>query len=166
MTPLPAALDGGQALIAWRLDRADRAVGWESGEGARLFGGRWNRKGQRAVYFSLDPSTTILEKAVHAGFAMLDRVPHVMTGVVIADPRTVQVVGPEAIAKAEWLRPGILIAAQQAFGDTLLAAHDFIVIPSVVSSLSWNLVFDPARVQGKYALKQQKPFELDRRLRG
>ena len=170
MTPLPAALlagaeRSGAELIAWRLDRVDRAADWSSGEGARLYGGRWNAVGQRAVYLSLDPSTTILEKAVHGGFSMLDRVPHVMTGVVIEDPAAVRVMVPAEIPKSAWLRPGTLNAAQQAFGGQLLVAHAFLVIPSVVSSLSWNLVFDPARAQGKCVLKQQKPFELDRRLR-
>ena len=56
MTPLPIAL-GGAELIAWRLDQAAYAPTWDSGEGAYRVGGRWNSKGVRAVYCSIDPST-------------------------------------------------------------------------------------------------------------
>ena len=56
MTPLPAAL-GGNELVAWRLDAAIHASTWASGEGAFLHGGRWNSKGVRAVYCSIDPAT-------------------------------------------------------------------------------------------------------------
>jgi hypothetical protein len=74
MTPLPVAL-GGSELIAWRLDQAAYAPNWDSGEGAHRVGGRWNSKGVRAVYCSLDPSTAILEFAVHKGSRALDTVP-------------------------------------------------------------------------------------------
>ena len=30
-------------------------------------------------------------------------------------------------------------------GDALLTAHEFVVLPSVVSTHSWNLIFDPVR---------------------
>ena len=59
MTPLPAPLDG-SALVAWRLDQARHAATWDSGEGAHLVGGRWNTRGVRAVYCSIDPATAIL----------------------------------------------------------------------------------------------------------
>src|ERR1700679_4047133 len=60
MTPLPASLGGG-ALMAWRLDQAIFATTWDSGEGAYLVGGRWNSRGVRAVYCSIDPAIAILE---------------------------------------------------------------------------------------------------------
>uniref|UniRef100_UPI003F94965A RES family NAD+ phosphorylase n=1 Tax=Rhodoblastus sp. TaxID=1962975 RepID=UPI003F94965A len=78
MTPLPAGL-GGSELVAWRLDRSSFAATWDSGAGAYLEGGRWNGKGVRAVYCSIDPATAILEVAVHTGFEALDSVPHVLT---------------------------------------------------------------------------------------
>jgi NitT/TauT family transport system substrate-binding protein len=63
VTPLPAALARGSELIAWRLDWERHAALWSSGEGARIEGGRWNSVGQRAVYCSLDPAITILERS-------------------------------------------------------------------------------------------------------
>jgi RES domain-containing protein len=67
--------------MAWRLDQASFAASWDSGEGAYRVGGRWNRKGVRAVYCSVDPAAAILEVAVHKGFTALDAIPHVLTAV-------------------------------------------------------------------------------------
>lgn len=163
MTPLPALL-GGTELVAWRLDQTSHGATWNSGEGAYRMGGRWNSKGVRAVYCSLDPSTAILEVAVHKGFKALDTVPHVLTALAISEPASVQVVDPSSIPNSNWLRPGIPSAGQQAFGDALLARHKFIVIPSAVSTRSWNLIFVGARASGSFLLRSQEAFALDTRL--
>lgn len=163
MMPLPAAL-GGSGVSAWRLDLAKYAATWDSGEGAYLVGGRWNSRGVRAVYCSLDPATAILEIAVHKGFEALDTVPHVLTQIEIIEPAGVFVVQPSDVPNANWLRPGIPSAGQQAFGDSLLAAHKFVAIPSVVSTASWNLVFVASNAAGAYAIKSQQVFALDTRL--
>jgi RES domain-containing protein len=161
VTPLPAPL-GGTELVAWRLDQANFAANWDSGEGAYRVGGRWNGRGVRAVYCSIDPATAILEVAVHKGFKTLDIVPHVLTAISIAEPATVHIVDPAAIPNPNWLRPGIPSAGQQAFGDALLARHSFVVIPSAVSTHSWNLIF--VGTNGGYAMRSQERFALDTRL--
>ena len=163
MTPLPAAL-GSRELVAWRLDQATFSATWDSGEGSYRVGGRWNSRGVRAVYCSIDPATAILEVAVHKGFKALDTVPHVLTAVTIADPASVYVVDPASIPNPNWLRPGIPGAGQQAFGDALIARHKFVVIPSAVSTHSWNLIFVSTTAAGAYAVRSQEPFALDTRL--
>lgn len=163
MTPLPGAL-GGDTLVAWRLDHQRFSQTWDSGEGAYLAGGRWNSRGVRAVYCALDPATAILEVAVHKGFRALDIVPHVLTSMTVSDPGAVHVVEPEDIPNPNWLRPGIPSAGQREFGDALLSRHPFIILPSVVSTHSWNLIFVAAQVQGRYAVAAQERFALDTRL--
>jgi len=163
VTPLPAPL-GGDQLVAWRLDEEKFAAAWDSGEGAYRVGGRWNSGGVRAVYCSIDPATAILEVAVHKGFRAMDTVPHVLAEVAIADPSRVHVVYPPSVPNPNWLRPGIPSAGQQAFGNGLLANHTFILIPSAVSTPSWNLIFDSTTAAGAYALKSQERFALDTRL--
>jgi RES domain-containing protein len=163
LTPLPPPL-GGSELVAWRLDLARFSAAWDSGEGAYRVGGRWNGKGVRAVYCSIDPATAILEVAVHKGFKALDTIPHVLTAVTIIGPSSVHVVHPASVANPNWLRPGIPGAGQQAFGDALLARHKFVLIPSAVSTHSWNLIFVGATAAGAYALRAQEPFALDTRL--
>ncbi|WP_413990709.1 RES family NAD+ phosphorylase [Labrys okinawensis] len=163
MTPLPIAL-GGTELIAWRLDQAVHASTWDRGEGAYRVGGRWNSKGVRAVYCSLDPATAILEVAVHKGFSALDTVPHKLTAAVIHDIAAIHIVDPSTVPNPNWLHPGIPGAGQQAFGDDLLKRHRFVAIPSAVSRYSWNLIFVASVASGEYALKLQEPFALDTRL--
>lgn len=163
MTPLPAPL-GGSELMAWRLDQAIYGATWDSGEGAYRSGGRWNSRGVRVVYCSIDPATAILEVAVHKGFKALDTGPHVLTAMVITEPSSVHVVNPASIANRNWLRPGIPSAGQQSFGDALLAQHRFVLIPSAVSTHSWNLIFVNMTASGAYAVRSQEPFALDTRL--
>ncbi|WP_331375346.1 RES family NAD+ phosphorylase [Sinorhizobium chiapasense] len=163
MTPVPIAL-GDTELIAWRLDQAGYAPTWDSGEGAYRVGGRWNSRGVRAVYCSIDPSTAILEVAVHKGFRALDTMPHVMTAAVITDMAAVHVVDPASVPNPNWLRPGIPSAGQQAFGDDLLRNYRFVAIPSAVSIHSWNLVFIASQAASGYAVKFQETFALDTRL--
>lgn len=163
MTPLPVPL-GGSHLIAWRLDQARFASTWDSGEGAFQFGGRWNSKGVRVVYSCLDPATAILEVAVHKGFKALDTLPHVLTALHVVDVSGVHVVQPADVSNVNWLRPGIPSGGQQAFGEALLAKHQFVVIPSAVSTHSWNLIFDPTKATGAYQQHIQEAFALDTRL--
>lgn len=163
MTPLPGAL-GGTELLAWRLDQAVYGSTWDSGEGAYRVGGRWNSAGLRAVYCALDPATAILEVAVHKGFHALDTVPHVLTAALIADAGAVHVVKPDDVPNPNWLRPGIPSAGQQAFGDELLRRHRFVVIPSVVSTHSWNLIFLAGPAASHYSVRVQERFALDTRL--
>ena len=85
------------------------------------------------IYTSLDPSTTILEVAVHAGFEVLDAVPYRMLELAILTPAQVHVVQPEAVPNPNWLRPGAVSAGMQKFGADLLDQHPFVLIPSVVS---------------------------------
>jgi RES domain-containing protein len=163
MIPLPGLL-GGTELIAWRLDERLFAATWELGEGAYRFGGRWNSQGIRAVYCSIDLATAILEVAVHKGFRALDTVAHLLTSLIITDLSEVHVVQPEDVPNPNWLHPCMPSAGQQMFGDGLLGAHKFVLIPSAVSTYSWNLIFVSATASGTYELRNQEPFALDPRL--
>lgn len=159
--PLPPPLGSGE-LVFWRLDQASHAAVWDSGEGGFLAGGRWNSRGTRAVYAAMDPATAILEVAVHKTFRVLDIVPHTLTYARILDAGAVHVIAD--VPNANWLNPGMPSAGQQAFGDSLLKQHAFVLIPSVVSRHSWNALFDPVRARGLYQLVAQERFALDGRL--
>jgi RES domain-containing protein len=164
MTPLPGALAPGAPLVAWRLDAAIYAATWDSGMGAELGGGRWNPKGLKVVYTSLDPSTTILESAVHRGFTVLDSEPFILTSLVIEDPTNVKIVWPQDVPNPAWLHGGIPSGGQQGWGAQLLDAHPFVAFPSVVSKLSWNIVFRTDKAAGCYSLLEQDHLVLDTRL--
>ena len=50
---------------AWRIVKAKHAATAFDGEGARLFGGRWNSPGTRMIYTSATLSLAALESLVH-----------------------------------------------------------------------------------------------------
>ena len=163
MTPLPGAL-GGKVLVAWRLETTRHLPTWQTAHGAFLVGGRWSPAGRRVLYTSLDPSTAIVEVGVHKGFDTLDTVPHTLLEIEFSDPAPVHVVDPATVANPHWLHPGAVSTGQQAFGDSLLASHPLVVLPSVVSSHSWNLLIDVASAAGLFKLRRREPFALDPRL--
>jgi RES domain-containing protein len=163
LTPLPAAL-GGTELIAWRLETSKHFPTWQTAEGAFLVGGRWSSAGRRVLYTSIDPSTAIVEVGVHKGFNTLDAVPHTLIEIEISDPARVYVVQPTALPNPSWLRPGTISAGQQTFGDGLLASNPLVVVPSVVSTHSWNLLIDVAGAAGLFSLRGSEAFALDPRL--
>jgi RES domain-containing protein len=164
LNPLPPALGGASTVCGWRLDRKVHAPTWDQGIGAFKGGGRWNSIGNATVYASLDPSTSILEVAVHKGFDVLDVDPHILIGFQVLDPADVHVVQPSAVPNPNWLRPGKPSKGQQQFGDHLLSTHKFIVIPSAVTASTWNLLFSPAMAGTAFTQFYFEPFALDTRL--
>lgn len=162
MTPLPSALGGGGEVVVWRLDKEIYAPTWQTGEGAYRAGGRWSTAGHRVVYCALDPATAILEVAVHAGFKVLDTVAHNMVRATVPDLTSVHRVKPEDVPNPNWLRPGDPSVYQQGFGDDLLKKHGVVVIPSVVSTNSWNMIFTDTEAAKLIDIKQER-FALDTR---
>lgn len=160
MTPLP----WDRTWHVWRLDRFKHKDSWDSGVGAHAIGGRWNPPGRSVVYASADPSTAILEVAVHKGFDALDADPHVLTCFEILDPSVIHIVQPDDVPNPVWLTNAIGSPNQQDYGDALLAQHPFVLIPSVVTRHSWNLLISCDLAEGMYKLVSQERFGLDTRL--
>jgi RES domain-containing protein len=160
VTPLPAPLD---ELVVWRLERTIYVPTWQQGEGAFLVGGRWSPTGRRVIYTSLDPATTILEVAVHKGFDVLDTVAHSLLRIAL-DAAGAHVVDPADVPNPNWLRPGTVSAGQQAFGAALLSKHPVVLIPSVVSTHSWNVLIESASLATRLRSVSDERFGLDQRL--
>ena len=141
-----------------------------------LFGWRWSwswsSAGKRILYTSLDPATAILEVGVHKGLATLDAVAHTLLHIEILEPARVFKVEHAHVPNPHWLRPGTVSKAQQAFGDALLAAHGLVLMPSVVSTHSWNLLINVEAVVETggeagakfFKLRGYEAFALDPRL--
>lgn len=167
MTPLPPALAGAKAegdLVVWRLDAAKYASTWATGEGAFQVGGRWSSPGQRVLYTALDPATAILEVAVHKGFDALDAVAHKLLSIRLMRLDKVHVLDIATVPNANWLRPGAVSSNQQKFGDALLVMHPMVLVPSVVSTHSWNMLLNVSAAAGMFKLATMDDFALDTRL--
>jgi RES domain-containing protein len=164
MTPLPAKLEPGAPLVVWRIDSQRYASSWASGLGAEAVGGRWNPKGRKAVYCSIDPSTCLVESAVHRGFKVLDSQPHVLTSLEILDVLAVRVVRREEVPNPAWLEGGMPSSHQQHWGAELLEDHGIVVFPSSVSKRSWSVVIHPMAAAGRFQMRAQERLSVDTRL--
>ena len=54
-------------ITAWRIVKARHQATAFDGEGARLYGGRWNSRGLPVVYAAASPALAALEMLVHVG---------------------------------------------------------------------------------------------------
>jgi RES domain-containing protein len=138
-------------MIAWRLCRRPHAD--LSGEGARLFGGRWNSSGRPVVYLAEHPALAALEVRIHLDlpFELLP-VDFVLMRVVVPDD-------PGTVFDAA--------AATVATGDTWLceARSATLRVPSVLIPHSWNVLLNPAHPDSAQALVREiEPFGFDPRL--
>ena len=103
-------------LSVWRITTAAFARSAFSGEGARLFGGRWNPKGVPMVYTAANQSLAILEMIVQdqplrARYVMIEaRIPSAVTidrirvGGLPSDWREIAARGKLQAIGAEWAR--------------------------------------------------------------
>jgi RES domain-containing protein len=165
LSPLPASLGGTDTVVGWTLQDARHAATWNSGVGAATVGGRWNSIGTHVVYAALDPATAILEVAVHKGFKVLNTIAHHLIAFTITDPAQVRVVQPGEVPNPHWLHPIPPHQDQQAYGDELINAHPFVLLPSAVSSPSWNLLVNAKTAQPFMTDVRVERFALDPRLR-
>jgi RES domain-containing protein len=113
---------------------------------------------------SLDPATAILEVAVHKGFPALDTLPHTLTSATILETDSVHIVKPDDVPNPNWLHPCPPSVGQQHFGDALLLKHPFVMLPSAVSTYSWNLLFILDNAKTLYVKRSQERLALDTRL--
>jgi len=85
-----------------------------------------------------------------------------MVRATVPDLTSVHRVKPEDVPNPNWLRPGDPSVYQQGFGDDLLKKHGVVVIPSVVSTNSWNMIFTDTEAAKLIDIKQER-FALDTR---
>lgn len=150
-------------LTAWRIVKKRGAANAFDGEGARLFGGRWNSPGVAVVYVASSRSLAALEMAVH-----LDRSMLLASFVLIPcrfDERLVTTVNRSTLP-AQWRRdPASSTLA--AIGDGWVKAGESAVlqVPSAIVEAETNFLLNPAH--GDFRLIKigaAEDFEFDPRL--
>ena len=135
-----------------------------SGEGARLYGGRWNRKGTPLVYAASHVSLAVLEALVHSAALPSDMV------LVAYDIPDAAALGawPVAVLPAEWADYPAP-ASTQSLGSSWAAARSelAVAVPSAVVRLEVNWLLNPAHpAMGTVTATVLAAFEFDARLRG
>lgn len=130
--------------IVWRLARPEFAEALD-GEGARLFGGRWNSHGRRAVYASSHLSLAVLEVYVNIPPALRGDLP-VLRAVEISAPDDAPATRISQNEFSAWLRGSDPLATSRETGDAWLERNAALIleVPSVVVQQEQNYILNPA----------------------
>lgn len=133
------------------------------GEGARLYGGRWNSEGAAVVYASATLSLAALEYLVHVDIA---EVPAdlVALGIEVPDDAVAAVVGVSDLP-SDWKRPGAAGSAD--LGDAWVAAAASLTlsVPSAIVPEENNVLINPRHVRAAdVRIASERPFAYDPRL--
>lgn len=124
---------------------ADSRHAPESGEGARLHGGRWNSPGRAVIYACETQTGAMLEKLVHTN----GRMPKHQVCVTLEAPDSMEITTLDAKKVAGWADAD-MIASRKA-GDAWLEKQETAVlrVPSVVFDVERNVLINPAHAEFK-----------------
>ena len=139
-------------MLAWRLCREPYAD--LNGEGARLYGGRWNTPGRPLVYAASTAALAVLEVRVH-----LDLPPELLP-----DDYVLMTVDLGDLAVED---VSDILANQRDYGDAWLREWRTPVlrVPSVIVPEDSNVLVNPGHPAAASArIVGRRPFAFDRRL--
>jgi RES domain-containing protein len=135
-----------------------------SGEGAFLFGGRWNSPGKRAVYCAESRALAALEMLIHLDSPALLRRYLLFE---IKFDESLMTTLPVASLPADW-RSEPLPPSTQALGDRWIAGAESAVLrlPSVVIPLESNYLLNPTHPDfSGVQIHSPQPFDFDPRFK-
>lgn len=134
-----------------------------TGEGARLYGGRWNRKGTAMLYFSEHLSLCVLEMLVHTNQQLINN-NYYFIEVEISEKKIKPI--SESRLPFNW-RSNNLISETQDFGsDWLQKSKELAIrIPSAVLPSESNILINPNHIEvSKIKIIKTSELNLDTRL--
>jgi RES domain-containing protein len=140
---------------------ADSRHSPESGEGARLHGGRWNSPGRAVIYACETMTGAMLEKLVHTN----GRMPKHQVCVTFEAPDSLKVVSLQPKDAAGWDAADMI--ASRAAGDDWLAKAPsaILLVPSIVFDVERNALINPEHADfGRIKVVGSGPVRWDERL--
>ena len=150
-------------MKAWRITKQKHARTAFSGEGARLYGGRWNSPVVPMVYVAESQSLAVLEVLVHLDApALLEKYVFVEVDV---DAALVSDLDRSSLSKNWQFDP--VPEAIQAIGDrgVLSGASAVLRVPSVLVPGESNFLLNPRHPDfGKIIISRPQAFRFDPRL--
>jgi RES domain-containing protein len=149
-------------MIVYRLSNAMYATDL-TGEGARLYGGRWNHVGTPCLYTSESRALAVLEFSVNMNIAKILRF---LNMVEIEIPDDIEVIDI-SVLPGNW-RDAPAPASAKDFGTELLhaATHPVIKIPSAVIPEEFNyLVNSRHPLIGSCKIREVKDFIYEIRIK-
>lgn len=150
---------------AWRMVKRRHVDEAFTGEGARLYGGRWNSPGVPVVYVAESRALAVLE--ILAGVRSRKTLGAYVLIEIEFDEKLVETVDRESLPD-DWhiSPPG---TGTQSIGDRWIreARSAVLRVPSVVVPSECNFLVNPAHPEfGGIKVRDPEPFELDPRLTG
>ena len=127
-------------MVVWRLTLKKHVA--PDGEGARRYGGRWNKPGTPVVYTSGSLSLAVLEYLVHVDSDIL---PDKLVSIkgTIPDDLKIEVLKISHLP-ADWKDKIIPVSLQQLGNDWVSNAGSAVLkVPSVIVEHEWNYVLNP-----------------------
>jgi RES domain-containing protein len=150
-------------VTAWRIVKQKHARAAFTGEGARLFGGRWNSPGTAAIYTAQSQSLAALEMLIHLESA--DLLPNYVLFEVEIDESLVTQIQLSQLPKNWRVDPPP--AKVRAIGDAWVAGGTSAVlrIPSAVVPGEHNFLLNPRHEDfPQLRIGKPLPFRFDPRL--
>lgn len=151
-------------MQVWRLCRARHAITAFDGEGARLYGGRWNHKGLPMVYTSATQSLAALEVLVHHRVP----IPPFEFVALAADLPTrlkIETISVQDLP-TDWQTDPAPIELQDLGSEWLQRASSLVLaVPSAIIETEFNYLINPRHPDfTRLKLRPATPFTFDGRL--
>ena len=150
-------------LTGWRIVQPRRVKMAFDGEGARLYGGRWNHTGTSVIYTASSMSLAVLEMLVHLHAPeLLKR--YVTISIEFDDSLCIRL-DPKSLPR-NWRNNPALIATRDIGTDWISKSGSAVLaVPSAVVPAEWNFLLNPKHPDfGKVAIGNPQPFKYDPRL--
>ena len=151
-------------ITAYRIIKSKRVATAFDGEGARLYGGRWNSIGTRVVYVAGSRSLATLEILVHTEDISTIEGQYSIIPVTFPEELVLRI--PPADLPKSWSSPEPL-AETQMFGDRWIreSRSAALEIPSAVTNEENNYLLNPSHPDfASVAIGVAVPFRIDPRL--
>lgn len=142
----------------------DRFIRDLTGEGARLYGGRWNRKGTGVLYTAENRSLATVEYLVHLPMTVLPS-DLFLAELTIPDGIGFQEIHPDKLPLRWRDYPAPSELAD--FGEEWVRRGEALLlrVPSSIVAGEWNFLVNPKHpLFDRVLLDQVVPFDIDRRL--
>jgi RES domain-containing protein len=153
-------------ITAWRITKAADIRRAFSGEGARVYGGRWNSKGVAVVYAAATASLAMLEILVHIRNTRQTAPPiPYMLFPASFDERLIEELSPSSLAPDWDLEPPS--DSTKSIGDAWVSAagSPVLAVPSVIVPEERNYVLNPSHALfGQIHFGSPVPCKFDPRL--
>lgn len=150
-------------MIVYRIGKTKYANDLK-GEGARLFGARWNNKAVGCLYTSASRALAVLEYTVNVN---IDDIPRALSITVIEIPEKPLRIITEADLPGNW-KAYPAPSSTKDFGSKLLlaAAEPVIQIPSTIISHEFNYLLNPLHPDSiKFKIIEIEDFLYDVRIK-